>query len=104
ASFALTGGELEVDLLERGAADLQAVELGAAREGLAGELVQQPCRLVRLDEHLAAVQPVADLGRDAPAGELRRLADRDDPALAEDGDAVGELLGLVEVVRRQKDG
>ena len=38
------------------------------------------------------------------AGQLRRPAERDDLALAQDGDAVGELLGLVEVVRGQEDG
>ena len=48
--------------------------------------------------------PVADLGRDPRAGQLRRLAERDDPALAQHGDAIGELLRLVEVVRRQEDG
>ena len=28
---------------------------------------------------------------------------RDDPALVEDGDMVGELIGLAEVLRREKD-
>ena len=34
----------------------------------------------------------------------RRRPDAHDPPFAQDGDAVGELLGLVEVVRREEDG
>ena len=37
------------------------------------------------------------------ANELARRAERDDPPLVDDGDAVAERLGLVHVVRRQED-
>src|SRR4051794_35926107 len=52
--------QLQVDLLQRRARDLEPVELLAARERLAGQLVQQPRRVVGhvLDE-LPARVPVA---------------------------------------------
>ena len=39
-----------------------------------------------------------------PAGERLGAAVGDDSPAVEDQDAVGQLLGLVEVVRRQQDG
>src|SRR5262249_28675565 len=51
----------------------------------------------------AAVAPVPDLRLLGSARQLGRRAFADDPAFAQDGDAVGELLCLVEVVRRQQD-
>ena len=96
-------GQLEVDVLERRAAHLEVLELHAALDRLGGQLVQAPRRLGRLlDDHLA-VPAVADLGLGCAAGQLGRRADADDPAFAEHGDPVGELLGLVEVVRGQED-
>ena len=38
-----------------------------------------------------------------PAGERLGAAVGDDPPAVEDQDAVGQLLGLVEIVRRQQD-
>ena len=65
--------------------------------------MQRLRRLLRLDDDLAAVAPVADLRPSSAARELRRRAERDDLPLAHDGDTVGELLSLVEVVRGQEN-
>src|SRR5207253_8066321 len=46
---------------------------------------------------------VADLGRRRATDQLLHRARCDDAALAQDGDAVGELLDLVQVVGRQQD-
>src|SRR5581483_4778720 len=83
--------------------DAQPLELAALGERPRGQLVEDARRLVRGDDDLLAVAAVPDLRRRRLAGELRRTTDRDDRALAEDGDAVGELLRLVEVVRGQQD-
>ena len=55
-------------------------------------------------EHLLAVLPVADLRLQVGRGQLARRPDAHDPPLPHHRDAVGELLGLVEVVRREQDG
>ena len=78
-----------------------AFQLDAVRERLRGQLVQRARRLVRLDDDLLAAGAVADLG--ARAGDqLGGLPEPDDLARDDHGDAVGELLRLVEVVRRQQ--
>src|SRR5581483_8266189 len=94
-------GQLEVDLLEGRPAHVQILELDAFGERLRGQLVEDARRLVRLDDDLLAVPAVADLRRRRGAAELGRAADRDDAPLAEDGDAVGQLLRLVEVMGRE---
>src|SRR5205823_9415320 len=53
-------------------------------------------------DDLAPVLAVADLCL-RRAGQVCRRAGRDDAPFTQDGDAVGELLRLVEVVRRQQD-
>src|SRR5262249_39747867 len=94
--------ELKVDVLEGRPAHLELVELATRGDRARSELVQHPRRLVRpLDDQLSVLAP-ADLGR-RRARELARCALRDDLAAAKDGDAVGQLLRLVEVVRGQED-
>ena len=95
--------ELEVDVLERRAPHLDPLELAALRERGRGQLVERPRRLLGLEDDELAVAPVADLGLRA-RGQLGGPAELDDLAGDEHGDPVGELLGLVEVVRRQEDG
>ena len=60
-------------------------------------------RPVGLERHLAPVLAVADLGRWRIADQLGGRPYGDDLPLAEDSDAVGEVLCLVEVVRREQD-
>jgi hypothetical protein len=60
-------------------------------------------RLLGPHHDVLAVHAVADLRRRLRGRQLRRCSDGDDLAPAENGDAVGELLGLVEVVRREED-
>ena len=59
--------------------------------------------LMRSLDDLAAVAAVADLGLDDTAGQLGGRALAHDHAGAQHRDAVGELLRLVEVVRRQQN-
>src|SRR5262249_44258643 len=82
---------------------LEALELLAALERSRGQLVQALCRGCRALEDLLAVQAIADLRLRALARELCGRALADDLAADDDGHAVGELLGLVEVVGRQQD-
>src|SRR5205085_8101122 len=51
-----------------------------------------------------AFAAITDLDLQVRRRELARRPEPDDDAVAQDGDAVGELLGLVEVVRREEDG
>jgi len=53
--------QVEVDVLERRAHDLERVELAPGRCGSTGELGQHPGRLVGVDHDVAAVLAVADL-------------------------------------------
>src|SRR5690242_7408016 len=65
ANSPLTGDvarQLEVDVLEGGAAHLERLELLAARERLGGQLVQAAGRIGRALDELLAVPAVADLG------------------------------------------
>ena len=98
------GGEREVDLLERRPPHLQALELLAARDRCRRQLGEDARRLVRPHEHLLAVLPVADLRLQVGRRQLGGRPDAHDLSLAHHRDAVGELLGLVEVVRREQDG
>src|SRR4051794_4844501 len=99
------GRQLQVDLLQRGPRDVQLLQLLAAVQRLARELVQDARRVVGhgLDE---LARPVA-VGDPHPArgldAQLARRADGEDPPLLDDRHPVGELLGLVEVVRGQHD-
>src|SRR4051794_37809410 len=102
----LIGGQLQVDVLQRWARDLEVVERLAARERLAGQLVQRARRVVgdQLDDlagRVAVADPHAPRGVDAELA--RRALGEDAPAL-DDRHAVGERLRLVEVVRREHDG
>src|SRR3954452_16262528 len=99
-----TGGDLQVDVLERGAADGQALESPALGQRLGRELVEQLRRVVRLalDEaavHVAVGDEVAVAAPERPRGALD-----DDSPRAHDGHAVGQGLGLVEVVGGEQDG
>src|SRR5581483_11633820 len=67
------------------------------------ELVQTAGRVGRALDDLAPVTAVADLRLAGAARELGRRALAHDDAVAQHGDAVGELLGLVEVMRRQQN-
>ena len=67
-----------------------------------GQLVEHARRLVVRSDDSLAVPAVADLRPRAPP-QLRGRPERDDRTVAEDGDAVGEPLGLLDVVRREQD-
>src|SRR3954452_16776780 len=106
AASDLIGGQLQVDLLQRRADDLEVLEALAAREGLAGQLVQEGRRVV--GDALVGL-PVRVAPGDAPPprgvdAELARRPLGQDAAALDDRHAVGERLGLVEVVRRQEHG
>ena len=97
-------GQLEVDLFERRPAHLEALQLDAARERLGRQLVQDARRLRRLDDDLARRRGGSgSRSRRVAPRQLGRPAEGDDLPVAEHGDPVGELLGLVEVVRREQD-
>src|SRR5690349_5484858 len=98
--------QLEVDVLEARPHDGQVADRGTARQRLRRQFVDQLRRvvdlaLVQLAVLAAPRHPHALRGADA---ELGRGPDRQDPPVLDDRDAVGELLRLVEVVRRQHDG
>src|SRR5207248_8688363 len=97
------GRQLEIDVFEARPPDLEAVELLAFRHGLARQLVKSSRGLARALDDCLAVEPVADLRLHATASELRRAPLAHDRAVAQDGDPIGQLLRLVEVVRRQLD-
>jgi hypothetical protein len=91
----------DVGVLETGAAHLEVGDLLAVLgEPFAGET----CGVGRrMDELLTTpAPPHLALAGDLP-GEFVRAAVGDDPAGREDQDAVGELLGFAEVVRREQD-
>ena len=73
------------------------------RECLGRQLVERSCRIRRLDTHELAVSPEPDLGDARVADELGGSSHADDLAASEHRDAVGELLRLVEVVRREEN-
>ena len=64
--------------------------------------VQGARRLVGFEHDLLASHAVADLGA-RPGDQLGRFPDPDDLSSDDHGHAVGQLLRLVEVVRRQQD-
>ena len=101
--FRLLAGELEVEVLERAAVHLEALELDAVGQGLRGQLVEHARRLLGRHHDLRAVAAVADLDRRVAGEELLGRAGADDLAAAQDGDAVGESLRLLHVVRREED-
>jgi hypothetical protein len=93
--------EGKVGVLQRGSADL---DVG---DGLAVLLEQVEDELGGLVGRLHVSLPVAGpahlvLADDLP-GELLRCPVGDDPPAVEDQDAVGELLGLVQVVGGEQD-
>src|SRR5436190_1182414 len=94
----LPAGELQVDVLEGRPGHDQALELAVLGQGLGRELIQDARRRIGLEHHLAAVLAVADLGRREGGRELGGRAGRDDLTFAQDGDAVAEAVGLVEVL------
>src|SRR3954454_8233603 len=102
----LIGGQLQVDVLQRRAGDLDLVEALAAGQRLAGQLVQGARRVVgdRLDQLAAGVA----VGDAHPPGrvdaQLARWALGQDAPALDDRHAVGQRLRLVEVVGRQHDG
>src|SRR4051794_27946051 len=99
-----TGGDLQVDVLERGAADGQALEPPPVGQRLGRELVEQRRGVVRLalDQaavHVAVGDEIAVAAPERPGGALD-----DDAPRAHDGHAVGQGLGLVEVMGGEQDG
>src|SRR3954447_16709322 len=105
AASYLIGGQLQVDLLERRADDLEFLEALAAGQRLAGQLVQEGGRIFGDPLVVLAIR-VAPRHAHAPRRvdpELARRSLGEDPAALDDRHAVGERLGLVEVVRRQQD-
>src|SRR5579863_3622036 len=99
------GGQLQVDLLEARPRHRQPLQALAAGERGGRQLVQERCRVVGLgDDRLAAVE-VGDAVAGGPAHpELRGRALGEDLAALDDRHSVGELLGLVEIVRREEHG
>src|SRR4051812_45980987 len=99
------GGQLQVDLFQRGPADLEVVELLSPRDRLAGQLVQQAGRVVGdVLDLLAEAVAVRDANPGpVPDAELAGGALREDRAALDDRDPVGELLRLIEIVRGQQD-
>ena len=119
------GGELEVDVLERGPPDLEPLERDSALERPAGEPVQDH-RPGRRPSAPGSRPRAAARGRARPAGRRRRrppgsrkltfagrllaVADLarppggDDPAAGDDRHPVREPLRLVHVVGGQEDG
>ena len=67
------------------------------------QLVQETCRLGRRDDDALAVPHVPDLRRLDVPDQVGGRSLTDDHAVAEHRDAIGELLRLVEVVRREQD-
>ena len=85
----------------------------ASRSPRAGDHDRRPGPLDAADLGQAGEQPVVELDRrpeaDAllgigPGDDAGRRVDRDDPALAEHGDPVGEVLGLLHEVGHEQDG
>src|SRR6266498_3463490 len=116
-------GELQVDVLQGGARDGQGLELLAAADRPAGQQVEGRGRRLGPQLHVVVVdrrlgrqpgwqvghgeargQPEADhrLGQVA-AAERVRAALRHDRAAGQDHHPVGQVLGLVHVVRGQQD-
>src|SRR5215218_851508 len=100
----LLGGQLEVDVLERGARHRQVAQPLAARERRARELVQQRRRVVGLarDDLAVLVAPRDPIAR-RPGAERGGRALGDEAPLLDDRDAIAQRLRLVEVVRREQD-
>src|SRR5436190_4910149 len=102
----LISRQLQVDLLQRRARDLEVLQALAARQRLGGQLVQQ-CRGVVGDvlDELPARIAVGDAHAPRRVGaQLARRALGEDVAALDDRHAVGQVLRLVEVVRGQQDG
>src|SRR5271165_3634143 len=98
------GGQLQVDVLEAGPADEQLLQVLAARQRLARDLVQQRGRIVGLAlDQLAARGAVGHAVVRRPDAELARRPDRQDAPVLHDRDTIGQRLGLVEVVGREDD-
>ena len=95
--------ELEVDVLQRWSSDLEVLELPSGRQRLRRQLVEHSGRLARLDHDEFVVSPVPDLRETRLADQLGGRALAHDHAVAQHRDAIRELLGLVEVVRRQEN-
>src|SRR5262245_4923364 len=89
-------GQLEVDVLERGARDRELAERLAARERGAGELMQQRGRILGLALLGGAVlvEPCDAVARRSADAELARRPFGEDAAVLDDRDAIGERLGL----------
>src|SRR4051794_24093740 len=97
-------GDLQVDVLEGGPAHGQALEPPALGQRLGGQFVQERRGVVGLALDEAAVHvAVGDEVAVAAPQRARRALD-DDPPRAHDGHAVGQGLGLVEVVGGEQDG
>src|SRR2546425_462984 len=87
ASGGHRGGELEVDVLERGPRHRQVLEPLAALEGLAGQPVEQLGRVVGVELDPPAVDVVGDAVARAVGGQLARRALGHDQPVLDDRDA-----------------
>src|ERR1019366_2003361 len=103
-SVSSIGRQLQIDVLERGARHRELLQALAALERLPGQLVQQPRRVIGLELHELAVAGAVGhaIVRRAHA-ELARRADRQDAPVLDDRHAVGERLGLLEIMGGQQD-
>ena len=96
--------EAEVDVLERRPPDLEPFELATCGERRGRQLGEDPGRLRRSSTTMSlAVLAVPDLDVSARRRSAPRASRCATSALADHGDAVGELLRLVEVVGREED-
>src|SRR3954465_15979200 len=103
SDLGLLARQLQIQALEPPVTPPDVLQLEALGERLAGQLVEDARRLVGCDDELLAVAAVADLdtsrAREQPPGG----AGGDDAPVAEDGEAIGEGLCLLHVVRGQED-
>src|ERR1700677_1070613 len=107
------GGQLQIDVLERRAPHRQLLQAPSFRQRLAGQLVQQRRRVLRLELHEIAgrvaigdlvAQPAEPARLVAPTdAELPRRPDREYPPVLDDRHTICERLRLLQVVRRQED-
>src|SRR5437763_6441992 len=99
-------GQLEVDVLQRGPCDGQLAQALAARQRRRGELVEQRRRVVGLAllDGAGAVAPGHAVAARVARAELAGRPLGEDATVLDDRHAVGERLGLLEVVRGEQHG
>src|SRR2546423_689313 len=99
-------GQLEVDVLQRGARHGQVAQPFSARKCRLGQLVQQRRGIVGLAllDQAAAVAPGHAVAAGVARARLARCALGGAPPVLEDRDPAGRRRGLLRVVGGQQDG